>query len=67
MDRVLGLEGPCHNGVPGLMVGRQLALLLRDGAAALFRAGDDLDGGLFDVLHADFFAVSSGGKQGGFV
>ena len=62
--RVVIRQGVHHHGVPRLVVGRQLPLVLGDDPAPLLRSGDDLDLRRFQVLHGDEPLVLSGGQQG---
>ena len=51
------------DGVAGLVVSGQAALLIGDDMAALFGANGDLQGGLLDILHGDGLAILAGGQQ----
>ena len=53
-----------HHGVARLVEGGELPLRLRDDPAALFGTCDDLDLGLFQILHGDIAPVLPGGQQG---
>src|SRR5699024_11392502 len=50
--------------VARLVVGGQLFLLGGHHTALFLRAGHDLHGGLFDVLHGDGLAAPAGGQRG---
>ena len=62
---VLAVEA--RHRVARLVVGGQLFLLGGHHTALFLRAGHDLHGGLFDVLHGDGLAAPAGGQQGGLV
>ena len=51
------------DGVTGLVIGGQAALLFGDDVAALFGADDDLERRFLDILHGDGLAVLAGRQQ----
>ena len=62
---VLAVEA--RHGVARLVVGGELFLFGGDDPALLLRAGHDLHGSLFDVLHRDGLAAAAGSQQSGLV
>ena len=63
MDRVRRGQTVHGHGVARLVDGGEPPLLLADDAAALFRTGDDLHHGLFQIGHDDDLPVFPGSQQ----
>ena len=56
-----------HEGVPHLVMGHDVALLLGEHTAPLFEAGHHAVDRLLEVGHLDSVALLAGGQQGGLV
>ena len=67
MHGVVRGQGVHHDGVTGLVIGGELALLFAHDAALLLGTGDDLDLRLGEVSHRDELAAAARGEQRGLV
>lgn len=63
MDLVFRRGVEHRNGVAGLVIGRQPAILFGHDAGTLFGAHHHLGGGIIDILHCDGFSLLLGSSQ----
>ncbi len=63
VDRLVRGQRVHHDGVPRLVIGGQLPLVLGHDAAALFGAGEDLDLRLLEVRHGDELVAAARAQQ----
>ena len=63
VDRIVRRHGTANDGMPCLVIGSELLLVLAHHHGATFRAHHDLVLGLFQVFHVDRALVAARGKQ----